>query len=381
MPNENIPDLAAQGTTNGNGKAPTTIGDLLKHPTTVERFKELVPQHLSSDRLLRCMAQAIYKTPNLADCNPTTLLGAMMACASFGLEPNTPMGHCYLIPFEKTKWNGATRKREVLATDVNLIIGYRGYIDLARRSGTLVSIHADVVYEGDEFSFEYGSNMHLRHVPVGDRDGREAKWTYAHVKLTDGEAFEVLPYEEVMRIRESSQAFQFALAAKTAADKDDKSAWRMKTYTETPWVKHEHEMAAKTMVRRVSKWIPMSIEFSNAVQIDGISESGRADFGKYGSLTKPEPFEASFVEIEEADESTESVATESEAETGGDEEQDTASTETSESKSSEPESSEKETPEADAKPAETTKTKTKPKGNGKAAKTPEADPTDAMFGD
>ena len=183
------------------------------------------------------------------------------------------MGHCYLIPFEKRAKRGGQWVTE--RVDVNLIIGYRGYVDLARRSGAMTSIHADVVYEGDDFSFEYGSNMHLRHVPRGARADRKPLWAYAHAKLTDGEAFEVLPYEQVMSIRNGAQAYQQAVKAKNDG--------RQHTFDTSPWVAYEHEMAAKTMIRRIAKMLPLSIEFANAAALDGMSEAGRVDFSAFAN--------------------------------------------------------------------------------------------------
>lgn len=253
---------------------PRTISDLMKAPKTITRFQQIMPRHLSAERMLRVCSMAINNTPALAQCEPISLLGAMLACASFGLEPNTPLGHAYLIPFKKsTKQNG----KWVDVYQVQLIIGYRGYIDLARRSGNMISIHADVVYDGDDFSFEYGSHQHLRHVPKGVRTKRSKLWAYAHAKLSDGEAFEVLPYAQVMDIRNGSQGYQAALKAKEEAENDSSKKWRMKSYDTTPWVAHEHEMAAKTMIRRLSKYLPMSLEFATALATDASADRGTLD--------------------------------------------------------------------------------------------------------
>ncbi|MFC5359529.1 recombinase RecT [Azospirillum himalayense] len=275
------PPLAAPA-----GNEQNTIQKLLQAPKTVQRFQQLVPRHLNPERMLRVMAQAVYKTPKLAECEPVSLLGSMMACASFGLEPNTPLGHAYLIPFEKKRKQGNQWVTD--RVDVNLIIGYRGFIDLARRSGNLVSIHADVVYgayadmPADEFSFEYGSNMHLRHVPIGDNQGRPPIWAYAHASLKDGQAFEVLPYARVLRIRDNSQGFQAALASKRDAERNpQRDGWKMRSFDASPWVAHEHEMSAKTMVRRISKVLPMSIEFANAVQLDTMSDTGGVNYAAF----------------------------------------------------------------------------------------------------
>lgn len=234
------------------------IRQMLEEPAMVARFRQVLPRHLNPERMLRVLAQAVHKTPKLAECNPLTLLGAMQACASLGLEPNTPLGHAYLIPFED-------RKNQ--RVDVQLIIGYRGYIDLARRSGNLVAIHADVAYEGDDFDFFYGSGQYLKHRPRGNRENPlEA---YAYARLTDGEAFEVLPYPLVLKVRDASQGYKYAAS---------------KNRTDNPWIAHEHEMAAKTMVRRLSKWLPLSLEFANAAQLDAMSESGKADLSVFAQV-------------------------------------------------------------------------------------------------
>ncbi len=263
-----------------------TIRNLLEDKNTVKKIQQIIPAHLNPERMARIFAMAVFKTPKLAECDPTSLLGAMMACASFGLEPNTPLGHAYLIPFEKKK--KVNNQWVTDRVDVNLIIGYRGYIDLARRSGDLVSIHADVVYEGDEFSFEYGSNMHLKHIPVGSRKNRTPLYCYAHAKLRDGgEAFEVLPDEEVINIRDNAQGYQSSLRA----GKDSVS------YKTSPWVAYEHEMKSKTMIRRLSKMLPLSIEFANAVALDAMSEASKVDFSAYKDGV--DLIESGFVEAKE----------------------------------------------------------------------------------
>lgn len=243
-----------------------TIEDALKNKGMIARFQQAVPRHLSSERMLRVCAMAVYKTPMLRKCETMSLLGAMLSLASLGLEPNTPLGHAYLIPFKSRRKCGPGRNDWEDYYQVQVIIGYRGYIELARRSGMLTAIHADVVYEGDEFSFEYGSNMHLKHVPRGGRD--QPLWAYAHASLSDGQAFEVLPYDLVLKIRNASQGYISAVNAK-----NDAGGKPSKTYETNPWVAFEHEMASKTMVRRLSKMLPMSIEFARAVELDGMAEA------------------------------------------------------------------------------------------------------------
>lgn len=271
---------------------PPKIQQLLQSPEMVKRMQAVLPRHLSPERMLRVMAQAVFKTPKLAECHPITLLGAMMACASLGLEPNTPLGHAYLIPFEKRKKVGPGKDDWATdRVDVQLIIGYKGLLDLARRSGTLESVHADVVYEGDEFSFEYGTNMHLRHRPMGERENRVPIWAYAHAKLKDGgQAFEVLPYGQVLTIRNGSQGYSEAVK-KAQREK------RALTDKDSPWIKHEHEMVAKTMFRRLSKWLSLSIEFANAAELDRMSDAGTANLAAFADVNDAGAFDPMAAQI------------------------------------------------------------------------------------
>ncbi len=243
-----------------------TIFGALEHPEFKKLMSDALPRHLSPERMLRVFLLAVRKAPKLAEAPVSELVGAMLTLASLGLEPNTPLGHAYLIPFEA----GPKSNRRVT---IQVIIGYQGYLELARRTGQMVSIHADVVYEGDEFSFEYGTNTHLRHVPIGDREGRAPLYAYAHATLKDGQAFEVLPYPQVLRIRNGSQGYQSALRSK-----DEQEAWKRKSYDASPWVAYEHEMASKTLIRRIAKRLPMSLEFANAAALDAMSEGGRIGF-------------------------------------------------------------------------------------------------------
>lgn len=270
-----------------------TIGEALQTREMVQRLRQALPTHLNPERMLRVLALCISKTPLLASAPLRDLLGAVFTLASLGLEPNTPLGHAYLIPFEKnTKVKGENGKETwEKSVTIQVVIGYRGFIDLARRTGTLVSIHADVVYQGDEFDFEYGTNMHLRHVPKGARTGVPTH-AYCHVKLKDGEAFEVLPYAEVLKTRDKSEGYRYALTKKDAVQ-----AWIRKAYESNPWVAYEHEMAQKTMVRRLSKMLPMTIEFMTASSIDGGSEGGKI---RWASAFDANPGQLDAIDIDDS---------------------------------------------------------------------------------
>lgn len=196
-----------------------------------------LPRHLSADRMLRISMTSIRRTPKLLSCTPASLLGAIMQAAQLGLEPDGVLGMAYLVPFKDT---------------VQLIIGYKGLIDLARRSGQLSTIYARVVYHKDQFEYSYGLNEELKHIPSGEDDPGEIVAAYAVARLKDGGVqFECMTRREIDAIRKRSRS----------AD-------------DGPWVTDFPEMAKKTVLRRLCKMLPASVELARAVALDE-----RADVG------------------------------------------------------------------------------------------------------
>jgi recombination protein RecT len=244
-----------------NAGGETVLAFFNQNKGTIEA---VLPKHISPDRMLKIAMGALRTTPKLMQCTIQSLLGAVVQCAQLGLEPNTPMGHVYLIPFEKKK---KERGEWIVAgTEVQIVIGYRGMLDLARRSGQIVSISAHEVCRNDQFDYSYGLDEHLHHRPAMDERGDVIAF-YAVAKLKDGgHSFEVMSRHQVETIRDNSQGYKAALI----------SAERYKKNPDTPWVNHFVEMGRKTVTRRLFKWLPMSIEMATAVALDDHSEMGKS---------------------------------------------------------------------------------------------------------
>ena len=199
-------------------------------------IKNIVPKHMTPERLMRIVLTSSQHNPALAECTPQSVIGAVVNCATLGLEPNL-LGHAYLIPY---------RNKKTGCTECQFQIGYKGLIDLIRRSGNVQSITAHVVYENDEFDYEYGLNEMLRHKPAKTNRG-EAIFYYAVYKLRDGGyGFEVLSKED----------------AEAHRDKFSKA----KTYG--PWVDNFDAMALKTVVKQMVKWMPISIDIQQSLSTD-----------------------------------------------------------------------------------------------------------------
>lgn len=231
-------------TTRPPGGGGSDVAALMQNPAIRQQVALALPKHLSPDRLLRIALTCVRQTPKLAQCDQTSLLGAVMQSAQLGLEPGGALGHAYLVPYGR---------------EVQFIVGYRGMIDLARRSGQIVSIEAHAVYEGDEFDCQLGLHSDLKHTPDWDNanraDPKMLRFVYAVAKLKDGGIqFHVMSRAEVERIRSRSKASNGG-----------------------PWVSDYEAMSLKTVVRQLFKFLPVSIELAHAVTLDEAADRGHQE--------------------------------------------------------------------------------------------------------
>ena len=219
-----------------------------------------LPRHLTPDRITKVALTAINKTPALLACTKESLLMSIMQAAEVGLEPGGALGEGYLVPYGK---------------QCQFIPGYRGLISLARRSGQIVSLEAHVVHAKDSFTFELGLESKLVHVPnLEDEDPGPLRFVYAVAKLQGGGVqFEVMSRAQVEAIRKRSKAGGNG-----------------------PWVTDYEEMARKTVVRRLFKYLPVSVELAQALEIQAAAESG--DFTALTIEAEPLPAETTTTKTE-----------------------------------------------------------------------------------
>jgi recombination protein RecT len=193
-------------------------------------IEDALPKHLSPDRMMRIALTELRKTPKLMQCDMLSFLGAIIQASQLGLEPGGALGHAYLIPYGR---------------EVQMQIGYRGMVDLARRSGNISSLSARIVRDGDLWRPTFGTDEGIEHVPAFSN--RPMTLAYAVAKMKDGIAqFDIMPKEEIDHIRDTYS----------------------KTAKSGPWVNEYEEMAKKTVVRRLFKMLPTSIEIRDAINID-----------------------------------------------------------------------------------------------------------------
>lgn len=240
-------------------KAATVI-DVVRSKKFQAQMALALPKSMTADRLTRIVMTECRKAPALLKCAPESFYGAVLQCAALGLEPGSALGHCYLLPFG----NGKDKQGR---PNAQLIIGYRGMIDLARRSGQIVSLSAYCVHEQDTFNYKLGLDPDIEHIPASVADRGKVTHVYAVAKLKGGGVqFEVMSRAEIEAVRKTSKAG-----------------------TSGPWASHWDEMAKKTVIRRLFKYLPVSIEAVRAVEIDEKSDRGEA-------VTQQDFIEGEFIE-------------------------------------------------------------------------------------
>lgn len=200
-------------------------------------IKKALPSVITPERFTRMVLSALSTTPKLGACTPKSFLGAMMSAAQLGLEPNTPLGQAYLIPYKNKG-----------VDEVQFQIGYKGLIDLAYRSGEVALVQAHIVYENDTFECEFGLEPKLVHKPADKDRGNPVK-VYAMFKTKNGGyGFEVMSIDDVRRHAEKySKAYN---------------------YGSSPWQSNFEEMAKKTVLKRVLKYAPLKSDFVKGIVQD-----------------------------------------------------------------------------------------------------------------
>ncbi len=226
---------------NGNGTKAVIVRDKNGLESLMgqmkDKIRDVLPKHLTPERVVKQVMVAASRNPRLFDCTQMSIAKSMMDASELGLDCSGSLGQGYLVPF----FNGKLQSYES-----QFIPGYRGLIDLARRSGKIASIEAHNVHQKDSFEIEYGLNPKLSHRPYVDGDPGKIKLSYAIAKMTDGSMqVEVMTGNQVEAIRQRSKA------------KDS-----------GPWVTDTEEMYRKTVIKRLCKYLPLSPELARAIEID-----------------------------------------------------------------------------------------------------------------
>ena len=235
MATQNLKNQIARASESKAQPQKKSIKELIK--VMEPQIKVALPSVITPERFTRIALSAVSNTPKLAECTQQSFLAALMNSAQLGLEPNTPLGQAYLIPFKNNKKG---------VMEVQFQIGYKGLIDLAHRSGEFKTIYAMEVYEADEFHYEYGLEPKLVHVPATENRGKVIFYYAVYTLVNGGFGFQVMSRDDVeVHGKRFSQ-----------------------TFSGGPWKTNFDEMAKKTLIKKVLKYAPIKTDFARQMEQD-----------------------------------------------------------------------------------------------------------------
>lgn len=212
-----------------------SITDMIK--AMQPEIKKALPSVITPERFTRMAISSLNNTPELQQCTPISFLAALMNAAQLGLEPNTLLGHAYLIPYK----NKGTY-------ECQFQIGYKGLIDLAYRNGQMQTIQAQSVYENDYFEYEFGLEPKLVHRPAFEDRG-DVTYFYGLFRTVNG-------------------GYGFSVMSKVEMDAYAKQYSKAFDSSYSPWKTCYEEMAKKTVIKQALKYAPIKTDLQKVLSSD-----------------------------------------------------------------------------------------------------------------
>lgn len=196
------------------------------------RIAEIIPKHIDADRLLKLALVAANQNPRILNCSQESVIQAVMRSAELGLDCSGTLGEAYLVPYGNT---------------LQFLPGYRGLVKLARQSGEVKRVEAQVVHENDHFVYRQGTELVVDYRPCYSGDPGPAIGAYALIQFKDGACqAEYMRRDEIEKVRAVSKAANNG-----------------------PWKDWEEEMWKKTVLRRLMKTAPLSSErYAKVIEYD-----------------------------------------------------------------------------------------------------------------
>ena len=210
-------------------------------PVLLERAKaeieRALPRHLDGDRMARIALTAFRRNPALGNCDPRSVLAAVIQASQLGLEPDT-LGRSYLIPYGR---------------ECQFIPGWKGLIDLVHRSG-IATLWTGAVYNGDILEYGIGDSPYILHKPTGEYDPAKLSHVYAVARMK-GVKFPIVEVWTMERVHQHR-------------DRYNKQGKRHYSFA------HPEMYARKVVLLQVIKYLPASPELAAAIDLNDQAELG-----------------------------------------------------------------------------------------------------------
>ena len=239
--------------------------DLIKR--AAKELAKSLPSHMGPARIMQIYLTCLRLNPQLTKCTPASLIGALFVSAQLGLEPVA--GNAYILPFNNSKnING----KWVKVLEAQFLIGYKGLVTLFYRHEKAVQINWGVVHEKDDFSYQYGTEQFLKHIPAKE-GGKVIGYYVVAVLQNGGKSFMYMTKDAcIAHGQKHSKTF-------VTEEYDKKQGKRVKCephfLAQSPWVTSEELMCLKTTLIQLGKLLPLSIELQRAISADETSREYR----------------------------------------------------------------------------------------------------------
>lgn len=222
---------------------PPSIVKMLESPAQLEELRKALPPGLSVERFARMALTLVKSDPEMLELGSTpegtkSLITTFHRCAQLGLEVGPDLGQAYLLPF---------RMRDTLT--LQFILGYKGILTMARRSGALRRLDVHEVYQNDEFEYSYGLNGTLHHRPTLEKDRGPIICYYGFAEFTDG-------------------GYYYTVLTLDDIDSRKQRSASVKAGRKSPWDTDPIAMSKKTVVRAMAPYLPLSVEAQDAIADD-----------------------------------------------------------------------------------------------------------------
>ncbi len=241
-----------------------TFMDLLHKESVMNQIKAALPKFISPERFARMALTVFRRNTGLQKCNMESVFGCLIQAAELGLELSGPLGQAWMVPY---------------GPEATFQVGYRGYFDLAFRSGKVLTCPMRVRHEADDWRISYGSEQRLIHMPA------------------DGDRGEAVGYYTCVYLRGGGVDFEYMSKNEIAVHR---GKYVKNTRADSPWNTAFDAMALKTTARRLFKRVPVSVEIGRAVTYDEYEEQGLMQHRPETGLTRTEIVGAKLGAVDEA---------------------------------------------------------------------------------
>lgn len=234
-------------------------------------------------RFISSIVSAVQATPALAECTNASILTAALQGEALKLSPSPQLGQFYMIPFKKkAKYDRNGNLVSPEKTEAQFQLGYKGYIQLAKRSGVYKKINVISIKEGELVSYDPLEEELEVHMIEDDFLREQAPTIGYYAMFEENNGYRHSMYWSKRKMIAHADKYSNAFSAKDMerlerGEIPEKDMWKYSSF----WYKDFDGMAHKTMLRQlISKWGTMSIDMMQAMDADMavIREGGTADY-------------------------------------------------------------------------------------------------------